>query len=75
MIPREILKKIRQIEIRTNRTATEDAGVLNREIRQIREYGESALVSPRSCISRGSRLPLGPCSVAKMIIQALPHEH
>ena len=62
MIPREILKKIRQIEIRTNRIVTETlagtlntkAGVFNREIRQIRENGEPILVLFRSCISRGS---------------------
>ena len=66
MIPREILKKIRQIEIRTNRIVTEtharvlstQAGVLNREIRQIREKGKSFSVLFRSRISRGSRFNL-----------------
>ena len=64
MIPREILKKIRQIEMRTDRIVTETlagvldakAGVFNREIRQIREKGENILVLFRSRISRGSRL-------------------
>jgi hypothetical protein len=49
MIPREILKKIRQIEIRTTRLVSETlpsvmntrAGVLDREIRQIRQKGET----------------------------------
>ena len=63
MIPREILKKIRQIEIRTNRIVTEtlagamgkEAKVFNREIRQIREKGRNILFGFRSCISCGSR--------------------
>jgi hypothetical protein len=48
MIPREVLKNIRQIEIRTNRLVSETlagitntrAGVLDCEIRQIHEKGE-----------------------------------
>ena len=63
MIPREILKKIRQIEIRTNRIVTETLAdalnmktqSLNREIRQIREKGEAVLILFRSRISHGSR--------------------
>ena len=70
MIPREILKKIRQIEIRTNRIVAEtladdvstNTRVLNREIRQIREKGEAVLILFRSRISSGSRL-------------ISPHEH
>ena len=46
MIPREILKKIRQIEIRTNRIVTETLAnvmntrdrTINREIHEIREH-------------------------------------
>jgi len=64
MIPREILKKIRQIEIRTNRIVTESltdamnikTRILNREIRQIDESGKGLLF--RSRISRGSRLKI-----------------
>jgi len=64
MIPREILKKIWQIEMRTNRSVTETLAqgmntknqMINREIRQIRERGKGILVLPCSRISRGSRL-------------------
>jgi hypothetical protein len=64
MIPREILKKIRQLEIRTNRLVSETltgvintrAGVLDREIRQIREKGKGVWSLFRSRISRGLRL-------------------
>ncbi|GEM_PF-5441277 len=66
MIPREILKKIRQIEIRTNRIVTESlagalhtkAGVLNREIRRILESGKGFLPFLCSRILRGSRLKI-----------------
>ena len=64
MIPREILKKIRQIELRTNRLVTETraralntmAGVFNREIHQLREKEERILVL---FCSRGSRFISG----------------
>ena len=67
MIPREILKKIRQLELRTNSIVTETlagapntkAGLFNREIREIREKGESILVLFRSRISRDSRFIFG----------------
>jgi hypothetical protein len=63
MIPREILKKIRQMEIRTNRIVTETltrvmnakSQMLNREIRQIHENGFGDICSR---ISWGSRLGL-----------------
>ena len=71
MIPREVLKKIRQIEIRTNRIVTKTraralktkAGVFNREIHQIREKGEGFLVLFRSRISRGSRFISGSATI------------
>jgi hypothetical protein len=63
MIPREILKKVRQIELRTNRIVTETLanamniknGMTNREIHQIRERGFGIICSC-SRISRGSEL-------------------
>jgi hypothetical protein len=63
MIPREILKKIRQIELRTNRIVAETLAVvintknrmINREIHIIRELGFGIICSR---ISRGSRLNL-----------------
>jgi hypothetical protein len=56
MIPREILKKIRQFEIRTNRIVTETlAGVWNTKAGIFnRERGQRLLLCSR--ILRGSRL-------------------
>ena len=53
MIPREILKKIRQIELRTNRLVSETLTnfvnrtyrLINREIHEIRERGYENLLS------------------------------